>query len=72
MTEKMKLFLLQREPLLVAIVCILVSASGFTLAHLFGWGLSSKSVVLLCLPIGIAMCLLVMVLIEEFCRLTLK
>jgi len=68
----MKLFLYQRGPLAAAVLCILVSASGFALAQLLGWGLSRNIVVLLSTPLGIGVCLLVMVLIEEFCRLTLE
>ena len=63
MTEKMKLFLYQRGPLAAAVLCILVSASGFALAQLLGWGLSRNIVVLLSTPLGIGVCLLVMVLI---------
>lgn len=68
MTRKLKLFLQDRTHLVVAFVGILMTACGFGLAHLRGWDLSQNTVVFLSLPLGIAICLLVMELIESICR----
>ena len=70
MTQKMKTFLQVRGLLVAALVGILLTACGFSLAYLLGWDLSRNTVVFLSLPLGIAICLLVMALIEAFCRLS--
>lgn len=72
MAQKMTLFQQERGLLVAALVGILTTASGFSLAYLLGWDLTRNTVVFLSLPIGISICLLVMALIEMFCRLTVK
>ncbi|MCM3583740.1 hypothetical protein M3795_25045 [Ralstonia pickettii] len=72
MAQKMKLFKQERGLLVAALVGLLTTALGFSLAHLLGWSLSGNNVVFLSLPMGISICLLVLALIEMFCRLTAK
>lgn len=61
----------ERTLLVAAFVGILMTACAFSLAYLLGWPLTESKVKIFTLPLGLGVLLLVVAMIEAFCRLTL-